>query len=686
MMKLAVCRLTIMVSPALYALVVARTGRWGCALLLALQLTAQGAEKPVDFSHDVVPVLRQHCVACHGGKESKGGFSINTRGLVMEAEAVDLQNVDESRLLQLVRSADPEDQMPPKDKPRLSSEEADVLKRWIAQGLPWETGFTFAEATYEPPLVPRRPALPASVEGREHPVDRLVDAYLGRNQLSRPTRLDDRQFLRRVSLDLTGLLPTPEQLQTFVDDTAADKRAKAIDRLLEDRENYATHWLSFWNDLLRNAYSGTGYIDGGRQQITQWLYQSLYQNLPYDEFVRQLISPPPQAAGFIQGIKWRGNVNASQTREIQFSQNLGQVFLGINMKCASCHDSFIDRWTLKETYDLAAVYSNEPLELHRCDKPQGSQATAAWIFPELGQIDPAAPQPARLKQLAALMTHPQNGRLSRTIVNRVWERLMGHGIVHPVDAMHTPPWDADLLDHLAVYLADQSFDVKSLLRYVANSEIYQSQAVSLESAIEGDAYVFRGPVTKRMTAEQFIDGVRSITNHWPTLQGEMFQRDGRNQRGQLRDILLAITDNDSLSSQEMAQLPAEECMKRWGNRNLRAALTDLDPLQAVLGRPIREQVVSARPADLTSLQAINLANGVEMADLLRAGASHCRLQAESMGSEPFVVRLYQYALSRDPTSDERAEALQILGASPQDSQVEDLLWIVMMLPEFQLVR
>ncbi len=661
-------------------------------LLLGLAVVAmyqrvEAAEGSVDFAHDVVPILKQHCVSCHGGKESKGGFSINTRGLVLEAEVVDLEKSDASRLLELIRSENPDEQMPPKDRPRLSADEVATLERWIQQGLTWEVGFTFAEPTYEPPLLPRRPTLPPAIDGREHPVDRLVDAYLLRNQLTRPARLDDRQFLRRVSLDLVGLLPTPEQLQAFVDDAAPDKRARMIDRLLEDRENYATHWLSFWNDLLRNAYSGTGYIDGGRQQITQWLYQSLYQNLSYDEFVRQLISPPPQAAGFIQGIKWRGNVNASQTREIQFSQNLGQVFLGINMKCASCHDSFIDRWTLKETYDLAAVYSNEPLELHRCDKPQASQATPAWIFPELGQIDPLAPQPARLRQLAALMTHPQNGRLTRTLANRVWERLLGHGIVHPVDAMHTPPWDADLLDHLAVYLSDQSFDVKALLRYVTNSEIYQSQAVPMETAIEGDAFVFHGPTTKRLTAEQFLDAVRSITDNWPAVHPDMFQRDGRNQRGQLRDILLAMSAGASGPNEELANAPADECVRRWGDRHLRAALTDLDPLQAVLGRPIREQVVSSRPPDLTSLQAINLANGVEMAELLRQGAARCKTQWEQAAeTERLVDRLYLYALSRDPTSDERSEAMQILGQSPQEQQIEDLLWIVMMLPEFQLVR
>lgn len=154
-------------------------------------------------------------------------------------------------------------------------------------------------------------------------------------------------------------------------------------------------------------------------------------NKPYDQFARELLSPTPESEGFIYGIKWRGGVNASQVREVQFSQSISQVFLGINMKCASCHDSFIDRWKLDEAYGLAAIYSEQPLEINRCDKPTGRMAQAAWIFPELGSVDAKAPQPERLKQLAGLMTHPDNGRFTRTIVNRLWHRLMGRGIVHP---------------------------------------------------------------------------------------------------------------------------------------------------------------------------------------------------------------------------------------------------------------
>ena len=158
--------------------------------------------------------------------------------------------------------------------------------------------------------------------------------------------------------------------------------------------------MTFWNDLLRNDYAGTGYIDGGRKQITGWLYQALIDNKPYDRFVRELISPSPESEGFIKGIKWRGRVNASQVREIQFSQNVSQVFFGINMKCASCHDSFIDRWKLVDAYGLAAVIAEEPLEIARCDKPTGQIAAPEFLWPELGTIDADQPRAKRLERLA----------------------------------------------------------------------------------------------------------------------------------------------------------------------------------------------------------------------------------------------------------------------------------------------
>jgi len=615
-------------------------------------LAATHRLQAIDFAHEVMPVLKQHCGKCHTGKSKEGGLSMNTRAQLLaggeNGKVVVPGNAAKSTLMHVVRSKDDTEWMPP-EGPRLSEAELAILTKWIDAGAPWEDGISLGESAWEPPLKPRIVKLPPATKGRKHPIDRLLDADLALRKLPSPEAISDAEFLRRAYLDAIGLLPTPAELDAFVSDTASDKREKLIDQLLADDIAYADHWFTTWNDLLRNDYTGTGFITGGRSQITPWLYKSLRENKPYDQLVRELIAPTKESEGFIKGIKWRGEVNASQTPEIQFSQNVSQVFLGINMKCASCHDSFIDRWKLSEAYNLAAIYSTTELELNRCDKPTGKMATPKWIFPELGDVDPKAPQPERLKQLAQLMTHPQNGRFTRTLVNRIWHRLMGRGIVHPVDSMHTKPWNEDLLDYLAVQFAADGYDLRKFIRFVMTSEAYQSRTVILE-AEPGEDYVYAGPIAKRMTAEQFIDSIWQITGAFPA------KADGQVDR---------TVDNQTA-------------------KPIRAALVKNDFLMRSLGRPHRDQVVTTRPSELTTLQAIDLSNGDILAGYLSKGAA--KLVKEEKSSDELIDWLCLHTLSRKPTIGEREVLNEIVGDGKKTVAVEDLLWSIFMLPEFQIVR
>jgi hypothetical protein len=616
---------------------------------------AARAAQGVDFAHEVVPILRKHCGECHTGDARQGGFSLNTRedllaggdlgtpGLVPGESAT-------SELVARITSDDPDYRMPSEGEP-LPPEAIAILKVWIDERAPWEPGFAFKGTAWEPPLALREISLPPAVEGRVNPVDRVVDTHLTSRGLPLPPRCDDRTFVRRANLDLVGLLPAPDRVEAFVADTDPEKRTRLVRDLLADDVAYADHWLTFWNDLLRNDYTGTGYITGGRRQITTWLHRSLAANVPFDRFVRELISPTDESRGFIDGIVWRGTVNASQTVPIQFAQNVGQTFLGINLKCASCHDSFVDRWTLRQTYDLAAIASDPALELARCDKATGVMATPAWIFPDLGQIDASLPPPARLAQLAEIMTKPGNGWLSRTLANRLWYRLMGRGIVHPVDSLRTQPWSEDLLDLLAGELVSHGWDVRHLLETICTSEAYGAVTPAFEGPPTGSDYVFRGPLPRRMTAEQFTDAVWALAGTAP-----------------------AKPDAEVLAAPAPASLPM-----------VRAALVKATPLMAALGRPNRDQVVTSRPADLTTLEAILLANEQSLADEIAKGGG--RILAEQ-GPAPDRIAswIFSAALSRSPTADEAAVARDLLGAAPTSENVADCLWSVVMLPEFQLVR
>ena len=305
--------------------------------------------------------------------------------------------------------------------------------------------------------------------------------------------MSDRLFARRAYLDLNGLLPSPERLDAFEQDTRPGKDARLVEALLEDRRAYADHWLTFWNDALRNAYRGTGFIDDGRKTITPWLYRSLYENKPYDRFVHELVSPVPGSEGFTKGIVWRGVVNASQVPPVQAAQNVSQVFLGTNLKCASCHDSFVNDWKLTDAYALASVFAEKPLEINRCDKPTGEISSVGFIYPELGSIDASAPRKERMKQLADILVKPENGRFARTIVNRLWAHLMGRGIVEPLDDMDQAPWSQDLLDWLAGDLVAHGYDLKHTLDRIATSRTYRLPSVGLAEPADRGPYVFRGP-------------------------------------------------------------------------------------------------------------------------------------------------------------------------------------------------
>lgn len=786
-------------------------------------------EEMVDFSHEIVPLLKQHCIECHGNEKAKGGFSINTRRLFLEGEAAIPGNAMESYFLELIEDPDPEFRMPSDGNPPVPDAEVALLKRWVNQGMDWEPGFTFGEPVYEPLLRPRNPDLPEVVAGRVHPVDRWIDAYLANGHYTLPEPITDAQFLRRVSLDLVGLLPTPDETRAFLSDRFPDKRVRLIDEILARDIDYTEHWLTFWNDLLRNDYDGTGFITGGRTQISNWLYDALKDNSPFDVMVRELIAPPSEeSAGFINGIKWRGEVSAGQSLPIQFSQNISQSFLGINMKCASCHDSFVDRWTLEEAYGLAAIFSEETMELYRCDIPTGVMAEAAWLFPEIGQVDPAASKADRLAQLADLFTHPENGRVPRTLINRLWGQLMGRGIVHPLDAMGTEPWNVDLLDWLATDFQRNGFDIKRTLRLITTSQAYQSRAVSDASDTDGDPYIYRGPVAKRFTAEQFADAIWQFSNRAPAAMDAPIQRDeiptglverftvssswiwgasldlglppngesvllrrefrpekpvrfagiiaaadnafelylngepilngsgwkdlkagvitsrlqaagnelliSAENRGSQPNAAgvfcavrldyqdgtheLIVTDDQWLASQSMpegadpddwdvesitwdtARVVEDTSWEKETNAKtgismakafvgseyrVRASLVKTDKLMRVLGRPNRDQIVTSRPNELTTLEAVNLSTSSQLIEHLRLGASRL-IQSTESDSNALVDEIYLTLLTRLPTRSEKQFLSKNMGRKPGVDTVTDLLWALVVTPEFFIIR
>jgi len=615
------------------------------------QLPPPGSH-PIDFQKEIKPILEDRCINCHGHGRAKGDFRMDSRQTLLKGGTTGPAVVEgqsaQSYLIELVAGVDPDNVMPKKGT-KLTRQQVALLRAWIDQGAHWDESVSFARA--EPlNLKPRRPALPKTGDKTANPIDQLLAPYYPAHHVKPGKPVGDRLFARRVYLDIVGLLPPTDELESFMASPDKDKRAKLVRRLLEDNVNYALNWLSFWNDLLRNDYQGTGYIDGGRKAISQWLYSALETNKPYDQFVAELVHPTPASEGFTKGIVWRGVVNASQKPHMQAAQNISQVFMGINLKCASCHDSFINDWTLADAYGMAGLYADGPLEMVLCDKPTGKTAPTKFIYQQLGDVQASTNKEVRLESLARLITRREDGRLTRTLVNRLWQKFYGRGLVEPVDDMEKPAWSADLLDWLAEDLADHGYDVKRLIEVMLTSNAYQLPAVAATEQTD-PKFVFRGPEVRRLSAEQFRDAIGSVTGAWyPNPVPTLHQADGHtNHFASVRSVLVAA-----------------------------------DQLQIALGRPNREQIVTVRLPAATTLQALELTNGSELADLIRRGAE-AALSRKPDSSDELITTAYRKAISRPPTSKELHLARRIIGDPTRLAGVEDLLWTLAMLPEFQLV-
>lgn len=528
--------------------------------------------QPVDYARQIHPIFVTRCLSCHQGAKAQAGLSLATRDAMLKV--IVPGNAQSSLLMQRITG----EKLPlmPMGGDRLRDSEVHLLRRWINEGAPVNlsapvaTGPEFS-LSLKPP--------------RASGVNELMAAYYRKHNVSPAPPVPDAVFARRVYLDLWGLLPTPEQQQRFVNDQRPQKRAILVDELLAHSKNYSEHWITFWNDLLHNDEGVT--FHGERASITAWLLKALAENQAYDAFVTSLINPTKENEGFLKGVTWRGTVNASQTPTMQAAQNSAQVFLGINLKCNSCHDSFISHWKLREAYALASFFSTEPLEIVKCDKATGVTAQPKFLFPELGSIDASASLADRRAAAARMFTAQENGLFARTIVNRLWKQLLGHGLVEPADEMENPAWFPELLDWLAADLIANHYDLKHLLRTIILSEPYQRPAVSSASLREAN-YVFAGPRPRRLTAEQFSDAISSLTGEW------RIRNDNRPVPG----------------------IYARE----WRFK--------ANSLTRALGRPQRDGAVTERLTESTTLQAIELSNGETLNTMLADGAKRLKDQPD----------------------------------------------------------
>ncbi|SFD27509.1 DUF1549 domain-containing protein [Algibacter pectinivorans] len=783
-------------------------------LLSELKGEAKLSELQKDkLSLEVRGLFAHKCYQCHSENKQKGELILENKTGVFKGGKSGLAVVpgkpEESEIYKrIILPANNKKVMPTKGK-LLTKDEVALVKLWIKEGAHWSDKAVKVFPEAELALV--KPELP-KVQEINHPIDKLVDVYFDKNNIDWKDVINDRAFIRRAYMDVIGLLPEPNVVNSFINDSNPNKREELVDTLLSDNQNYTQHWLSFWNDLLRNDY----YSVGGKKQITHWLYNSLVKNKSYDQIVTELVNPVRGSEGFIQGVKWRGVVNASQRTEMQAAQNIGQSLMGVNVKCASCHNSFISNLTLDQAYGFATIFSDSLLELNRCDKPIGKMAKANFLYPELGSVEGETVKD-RLLKLSEVMVQRDNGRLYRTITNRFWDRLMGRGIVEPLDEMDNAPWDAKVLDWLSVDFIDSGSNLKHLIKSIMTSKVYQLPMVNYKKQEDLKAkYVFKGPVTRRISAEQFSDAVSQIIaplypqvafnpngddikairiwhleqelgrvvlpepgkryfrksfnvsketinkgevlisvdnsyilylNGKKILQNENWKvvdkidvtrylKSGKNtiaiigeNNGAIANpagILFALkldyengksmllkSDTSWVSSRELPEGNwvavkyddsswskvrnySTRNFKNWGQlldftfkphteKFARASLVKQHSFMKALGRPSREIVTTSREDQATLLQALELTNGEFFNGVLEEGAQSW-LKKYGDDSDTIVINLYNKALNREPSNEEKTMILNILGEHPKQEQLQDVFWSVLMSPEFQFIN
>ena len=611
-------------------------------------------QEKLELLTGVRTVFAHSCYRCHSSDKTKGGLRLDERELVFQGgengPVIESGDPDGSELIRRISlPAGHEDVMPNKGD-ILSPDQIRMISLWVKNGAWWPENAEDLKIFRNAPLAPRHPEWPRDTARFDNKIDVWVDEYFASQDITWPDPVDDRIYLRRIFLDITGLLPSPVDYEQFEQDSDPDKRSTWARNLLNQEEDYALHWLTFWNDILRNDYTGTGYITKGRYSITDWLYKSIYENKPYQQMVQELLSPEEESKGFIAGIQWRGVVNASQRTEMQAAQNVAQVMLGLNLKCASCHDSFISDWKLEDAYGFANIFSEATLEINRCDKPTGKMAPTRLLWTELGSIDSTATREERLDEMATELTGTDNGRLYRTIVNRIWAQLMGRGLIEPVDEMDQLPWSQDLLDWLSVNFVGNGFDIKNLIHTIVTSRAYQLPAVPVENnlALRDEDYVFRGPVYRKITAEQFSDMVSEKFGSLFTTKEMKFNPEGR--------------DTAFIRASQVAN---------------NAFLT-------ALGRPNREVVVTTRTDQPNLIQALELTNGMRLTQALTGGAGQWKNKYDN--TDELIDQTYMKLLGRSPIEEEEEIAKQALGPSPDTGDVQDFFWVMVLHPEVQFIK
>ncbi len=488
-------------------------------------------------------------------------------------------------------------------------------------------------------------------------VDTAVNERLHRLRIAPSGLCTDEEYVRRVYIDVVGLYPQPAEIQAFLGDSRPDKRSQLVDVLLQ-RKEFTELWVMKWSELLQ-IRSG---INGGNNQppfyknallYYNWLAERIGRNQPLNEIVADLLA----ANG---GTVSNPPVNFYQTEldKLKLSENVAQVFMGMRIQCAQCHNHPFDRWTMNDYYGFNAFFAqigrkntDDPQEVIIFNNKSGESQhflTKANMKPKfLGGEEPALqPGDDRRKALAEWMGSPRNPWFARNVSNIVWAHFFGIGVVDPVDDVRVsnPPSNPELLDLLAQRLTDYKYDVRKLVKDVVSSAAYQRSSKP-NASNAGDKLNFARAQVRRVRAEVLLDAISQVTETPNKFQG--------------------------LPIGARAVQIADGAVSNY--------------FLTTFGRAKRESVASTEvKTDPNLSQALHLMNGDAINERIRRGRVVERLLAEGKSNEAIVINLFMRSFGRAPSKVESAAVMKALAddAANRQSVLEDTFWALLNSKEF----
>jgi hypothetical protein len=476
---------------------------------------------------------------------------------------------------------------------------------------------------------------------------------------------DDATFLRRVTLDIAGRLPTLEEAEQFHGDVSSDKRDRLIDRLL-DSADYADYFANKWSALLRNKRVVPAH-QRGNYAFHDWIRDSLLQNKPYDRFVREVIAASGDTAESPPAVWYRQVTTPTAQLE-----DTAQLFLGTRLQCAQCHHHPYEKWSQQDYYSFAAVFSTvtrkpsaapgEEVVFHKRGNAMAVNKKTSQPVPPAGLgAAPFAlsPDDDPRQALVDWMASPDNRFFAPALVNRYWKHFLGRGLVEPEDDLRetNPPTNPELLDALAKHFIASGFDLKDLVRTICRSTTYQLS--SIPNRYNGsDKHHYSRYYPKRLSAEVLFDAVQQLTR----------------------------------SSGSFAGVPAGTRAVQLPDNSFNTASYFL----TVFGRPESASACECeRSMDASLAQSLHLFNSKEIQEKLTnaSGRAAVLAAAKDRGDDRKIRELYVRAFARDPDPQESSLALNYLArqvkgkdGKPQPTDprqsYEDIIWALINTKEF----